>query len=145
MMLVLSGCYTLKPAGGVLPTVGSSVAFDVNDAGRVALGGAMGPEIGQIEGRLISVDSGSYLVGVTAVRLMRGGEQTWHNEPVRIRSEHVATVYARQFSKARSIALGAVGVGVVAILASKGIIGSGQTEPGKTPSDTALSSRRGWP
>lgn len=145
VLFLLAGCYTLKPAGGITPVVGNSVAFDINDVGRVALGGAMGPEIAQIEGNLVSVDSGSYMVGVTAVRLLRGGEQTWHGENVRINREHVATVYLRQFSKGRSIALGVLGAGAVAILASRGIIGSGQTDPAKTPPDTALTSRRGWP
>jgi hypothetical protein len=41
----LVGCYTLQPTGGPVPEVGSRVAFDVNDAGRAALGGTMGPEI----------------------------------------------------------------------------------------------------
>jgi len=50
---LLAGCYTLQPAGGVVPSVGTQVAFDVNDVGRLALGGSMGPEIGQIEGRVV--------------------------------------------------------------------------------------------
>lgn len=145
MLFALAGCYTLKPAGGITPVVGNSVAFDVNDAGRVALGGSMGPEIAQIEGNLVAADSGSYLVGVTAVRLLRGGEQTWHGENVRLNREHVSTVYLRQFSTSRSILLGALGVGTVAILASRGILGGGETDPTKLPSDTAHSSRRGWP
>jgi hypothetical protein len=37
----------------VTPAVGEKVAFDVNDAGRVALGGSLGPEIAQIEGRVV--------------------------------------------------------------------------------------------
>ena len=48
--LSLVGCYSLQPTRGATPTVGETVAFDVNDSGRAALGGSMGPEIGQIEG-----------------------------------------------------------------------------------------------
>ena len=48
--LLLAGCYTLQPARGVTPEIGARVAFDVNDAGRVVLGGSMGPEIDQVEG-----------------------------------------------------------------------------------------------
>ena len=40
-----------SPPGGRRPSLGDKVAFDVNDNGRVAFGGSMGPEIGQIEGR----------------------------------------------------------------------------------------------
>src|SRR5207248_394092 len=48
--VALGGCYSYRPAGGVPPQIGTRVAFDVNDAGRMALGGTMGPEIAQVEG-----------------------------------------------------------------------------------------------
>ena len=35
----------------------------------------MGPEIGQIEGRLLEKDTGQFLVAVSSVRMLRGGEQ----------------------------------------------------------------------
>src|SRR5688500_3819331 len=57
----LVGCYTLQPAGGRTPEVGAKVAFDVNDAGRSALGGSLGPEISQIEGKLLEQQNGEYL------------------------------------------------------------------------------------
>ena len=60
----LAGCYTLQPARGATPVVGEKVAFDVNDAGRVALGGSLGPEIAQIEGRVVGHDSGEYVLAV---------------------------------------------------------------------------------
>ena len=142
--VLLVGCYTLQPTGGVVPATGTEVAFDISDAGRIALGGSMGPEIAQIEGRLVSKD-GDYDVAVTAVRLLRGGEQVWKGERVRIKPEFVTTVYEKKFSKGRSIALGAIGLGAAAAIASQGILGGGQQDPGKSPGDTAQSSRRRKP
>jgi hypothetical protein len=139
--VLLVGCYTLQPTRGVVPANGTEVAFDISDAGRVALGGSMGPEISQIEGRLVSKDGGEYDVAVTAVRLLRGGEQVWRGERVHIKQEHVTTIYEKRFSKGRTIALSAAGIGAVAIMASQGILGGGQAEPGKTPGDTSQSSR----
>lgn len=136
MGLNLVGCYTLQPARGATPAIGERVAFDVNDAGRAALGGSMGPEIGQIEGRLLQRDTAQYLVAVSAVRLIRGGEQVWSGEPVRIKPDYVATTYTRHFSKGRTIALSAVGVGAVAFLVTRSLIGSGDAQE-KTPDDTA--------
>src|SRR5687767_3062524 len=108
--LGLVGCYTLRPTRGATPQIGEIVAFDVNDNGRAALGGSMGPEIGQIEGRLLQKDTAQYLVAVSAVRLIRGGEQTWGGEAVRIKSEYVTTSYTRHFSRGRTLALSALGV-----------------------------------
>ena len=83
--VLLAGCYTLEPVQGPTPAVGTEIAFDINDAGRLALGGSIGPEIAQIEGRLVEKGSADYLVAVTSVHMLRGGEQVWSKEPVRIK------------------------------------------------------------
>lgn len=138
LLILLSGCYTLRPAGGVVPEIGKELAFDVNDAGRVALGGSMGPEIAQIEGRLLSRENAEYLVAVRAVRMLRGGEQVWRGEPVRIRPEYVGTTYERQFSRGRTVTLGAIGIGAIAVLLTRSLTGSGSEEPpGQGPPGTA--------
>ena len=140
--VLLAGCYTFEPVQGPSPVVGTEIAFDINDAGRVALGGSMGPEIAQIEGRLVEKGSADYLVAVTAVHLLRGGEQVWSKEPVRIKSEYVSSVYEKKFSAVKSVALGAVGVGLVAALAGRSLIGGGTTDPAKQPGDTGHTTRR---
>ena len=140
-VLILAGCYTLKPAGGVTPEVGTRVAFAVNDAGRVALGGSMGPEIAQVEGQLLEMDSANYLVAVSGVRTIRGDEQVWNGEQVRLKPEHVAYTYRRKFSTGRSIGLGVVTVGgFAALIASRSLLGFGSSkgEPGDTGVQTRL-------
>jgi hypothetical protein len=134
--LALVGCYTLQPARVITPEIGERVAFDVNDAGRAALGGSMGPEIDQIEGRLLQKDTSQYLVAVSAVRLLRGGEQTWSGEPVRIKSVYVAKTYRRHFATGRTIALGALGAGAVALIVTSSLLGGGDSVD-KLPGDTA--------
>jgi hypothetical protein len=137
----LAGCYTLEPARSA-PQPGSVIALDITDAGRVALGGLIGPEIAQVEGRLLGMDSSQYTVGVTTVRFLRGGDQVWQGEPVRIKSEYVASRYERRFSGARSAALGAVAVAGVAAIAAQSLLGSGSGDAGgKPPIDTGLTQR----
>jgi hypothetical protein len=140
--LFLGSCYTLRPTKGAVPDVGTRVAFDVNDAGRIALGGSMGPEISQIEGRLISKENGEYVVAVSSVQLLRGGQQVWSGEQVRIKPEHVRSVYERRLSTGRSIALGASVVGsVAAFLVTRALTTSGSDNPGGPPSDTGQTQR----
>ena len=141
---LMAGCYTLEPAMGVVPRVGSVVALDVNDLGRVALGGSMGPEIAQIEGPLVEKTPTEYVVAVKVVRLLRGGEQTWAGEQVHLKTEFVTSVSERRFSAGRSavFAAGAVGVAVAGILAGRHVIGSGTGDTPVFPGDTAHSVRR---
>lgn len=134
MGALLSGCYTLQPArSGYTPQIGDEMAFDITDAGRVALGGSMGPEIGQIEGKLISRENAEYLVGVTTVHFLRGGQQTWNGEQVRIKSEYVGSTYERHFSKGRTIALGAAGIAGFAFIVTRSLVGSSRSDPVEPP------------
>ena len=130
----LSGCYTLQPAGGIAPEIGDELAFDINDVGRVALGGSMGPEIAQVEGRLISRENSEYLVAVSSIHTLRGGDQVWKGEQVRIKSEYVGSAYQRHFSKERTFALGAVGAAAFGYLVTRSLLGSGNdADGGVTP------------
>jgi hypothetical protein len=138
----VAGCYTLQPARGGLPPVGSQVAFDVTDSGRVALGGAMGPEIAQVEGRLVNSEDTGYVVAVSTIRLLRGGQQVWRGEHVRLRREHVGTAYVRRFATGRSVAVGTTVVGgFAAFLITRALRGEGEEGSGRTPGDTAQTQR----
>ena len=123
---VLAGCSTMRPLQGAEPQVGTKVAFDVNDAGRVALGGTVGPEIAQLEGQLIEKNSEGYLLAISTTRLLRGGEQVWSGEQVRVKSEYLGSAYERRFSLGRSLALGAVAFGGFgAFMLTRELLGSG--------------------
>lgn len=134
-LVLVAGCYTLKPVAGPVPDVGNRVAFDVNDVGRVALGGAMGPEIARIEGLLVQKDTG-YVLAVSGVQLLRGGTQVWSGEQVSLKPEFLTNVYERKFSLGRTLTAGVVGIGgFVAFLATRSLLGSGSSgDP--TPGDS---------
>lgn len=134
--VLLAGCYSLQSTRGT-PAVGTKVAFDVTDAGRVALGGALGPEIAQVEGQLVSMDSAGYLLSISNVRLLRGGEQVWSGEEVRVRRDYIGSAYERRFSLGRSIGFGVVGIGgFAAFMAGRSLIASG-TRDNTPPIDTS--------
>jgi hypothetical protein len=137
--VLVAGCYTLQPTMGMSPEIGNEMAFDITDVGRVGLGGSMGPEIAQVEGRLVSRENAEYLVAVSNVKYLRGGEQRWKGEQVRLKSEYVATTYQRHFSKTRTIALSAAGLGGAAFLLTRSLIGSARDEtPDPPPIGTTI-------
>lgn len=135
------GCYTFEPIGGVVPDPGMILALEINDAGRVALGGSMGPEIARVEGRLLSTDQETFRIAVSNLQLLRGGEQTWSGEVVQIKREFVSSIRERRFSSGRTVALGAVGVGGLAFLVTRSIVGGGTESPPRPPTDTAAAQR----
>jgi hypothetical protein len=101
--------------------------MEVNDLGRLALGGQMGPEIQQIEGRLLSKSPEQYEVSVKSVKLIRGGNQIWNGERVTVKREYISQTFERQFSKSQTIALSAVFVASVYVVVSKlGLVGFGK-------------------
>jgi len=138
----VTACYTLQPAARGAAPLGTEMAFDINDAGRLALGGSMGPEIAQIEGRLVEKDSSEYVVAVTGLKLLRGGEQVWRGERVRIKTSYVSSLYEKRFSRSKSMAMGAVGLGVLAAIVGRsiGVIGP-PGDGGPSPGDTSHTSR----
>ena len=135
------GCYSLQPVVGNPLPLGTQVGIDITDAGRVALGGSMGPEIAQIEGRLVGRDSAEYVLAVSMVHLLRGGEQIWTGERIRIKTEHVSGIKERKLSKGRTIAMAAVSIGVVAFFIRQSLNGSLFGDEGRPPIDTFQSTR----
>lgn len=137
--VLLAGCYSLEPATReAVPELGKQMAFDVTDVGRVGLGGSMGPEIGQVEGRLVSRDRGEYVVAVSGIHYLKGGYQSWAGEQVHLKDEYVSTTYAKEFSKSRTVAAAALGTGAFAWIVTHALTASGtegQQTPG-TPGDS---------
>jgi len=146
LALVVTGCYTLQPlTTSAAPENGTRIALYLNDAGRVALGRTVGPEIERLEGRLLEQDSEAYSIAVMHVFTLRGGVQIWSGEQVRVGKDQVRSISERRLSKARTVALGAAGVGSVTYVLSRGLLGFGLDDP-VVPTDTSAESLRIiWP
>ncbi len=134
--MLVAGCYTMEPVQGAVPAAGTEIAFDISDVGRVALGGTIGPEISQVQGRLLD-KTPDFLVAVSAVEFLRGGEQTWQGQQVHIKPEYVTAVYERRFSRSKSLMLAGLGVAAGVAIATRGILGSGTGGTAVSIPDTA--------
>ena len=114
-----TSCYTLQPSAVAVPAPGTRLAFTINDVGRVALGGSMGPELRQVEGNLQAKDGDDYVVNVRGVELLQGGYQTWAGETVRLNSSYVSAIFEKKFSPAKTaLAVGGAAV-AMGLLVSK--------------------------
>lgn len=134
---LVMGCYKLVPVTGNPLPVGSQLSLVINDAGRAALGGSMGPEIAQIEGRLVQKDSSEFQVAVSMVHLIRGGDQAWSGEKIRVRTEFVVAVQERRFSKSRTAIISAAVVGALLLVARQSLLGAGREGDTTIPPDSS--------
>ena len=119
-VVLLAGCYEYIPAGGATPPLGAPIAVDITDAGRVALGGAMGPEIDRVEGRLIDQNADGYRLKVSSVTLIHGESQPWNGEAITLKPTYVSRLYTQKIDKVKTgLGIGLAVGGVVAIAAQQ--------------------------
>ena len=143
--LLATGCYSMVTVVGNGPLLGTRVELQINDAGRVALGGSVAPEVARLEGRLVGQDSAQVVLSVLAVHLLRGGVQVWSGERLTVSRAHVSELRERHLSKSKSaIVAGAVSA-ALAVIIRQGILGGGSIDPTVTPPDSAQSVRIPWP
>ena len=140
-VVAVSGCYTLQPVTRQTLPAGMTISLNINDAARAALLSQMGPNISEIQGRLIQQDTAGFMVAVSEVRTFRDGTQVWSGEHVLIKKEFVNQATERKFSRTKTAIVGVAVVGVLAILASQGLLGSQSGDDGKPPMDTIVTSK----
>ena len=125
--VLLAGCFNVVPVERATPVVGTEVALELNDAGRVALAPTMGAAIDQVQGRLIQRDSSEYVVAVHDVKYLRGESQAWSGVPARVSSSYVNNYYQIAFSPGRTVALTALIAGTGAFIIKQFFVPSGST------------------
>lgn len=141
VQVIGTGCYSFVPVVHTGIPAGTQVSLRITDAGRIALGGSMGPEIGAVDGRLVQHTATEYTLAVSGVRFLRGGEQRWNGERMSLRNDHVADVREQRLSKTRTGLLAGLAISAVVYAATRGLSGSGERDPGRTPTDTAATTR----
>lgn len=142
---VAMGCFNLQPvAGSAVPVTGAKVAVHLNDLGRAALSATVGNAIERIEGTLTEQGTEGYSISVQHIYFLQGGVQIWSGETVRVGKEQVQSFSLRRLARGRTIAVGAVGVGSVAYMLSRGLFGFGLGDAA-VPSDTGETLRLIWP
>ncbi len=102
----------------------------------------MGPEIDQVEGVLLKQDSVEYVLAVKSVHTIRGGDQVWTGEKVRVKASYVNGVMKRKLSKGRTLIAGVIGAGLVVFAVKASLNGSGTFDPKPDHPDTAHTSVR---
>jgi hypothetical protein len=141
-LFVGAGCFESQPVTtGVAPEVGARVEVSLNDAGRAALGPAIGSSVDRIDGTMLERDSTGMTLAVKHIVGLSGSVQVWSDELVRVEHAQVLTLALRRFSPMRTAALGAAGVGGIGLMIATGIspFGLGNTDVGGKDDTTVVS------
>ena len=128
-----SACYVNVPVARE-PVVGSVVALQLNDRGRVAMENTLGPSVDRVEGAVVSGTADEYVLSVASVATLDGNSSKWAGERVTLRREYVRDEAERRFSRGRTIA--AVAAGVVAIgafIVTREVTGKSSEDPDTKP------------
>ncbi|HWZ59567.1 MAG TPA: hypothetical protein VNW46_11390, partial [Gemmatimonadaceae bacterium] len=129
LVLATVNCFTYPAQSDQRVQPGHDVRLTLNDAGTTELAPRLGPQVGEVTGRLRGVDSAGYEVALTRTTTLRGQDNGWNGEVVTIPRSDVAETRQRTFSVVRSVILcaGIVGVAVaVGLIAGGGNSGGGQ-------------------
>jgi len=125
-----SGCYVYTPVAET-PAPGTRLSFDLNDRGRIGLGGKIGPSASKVEGTLKNLDS-AYEMSVLSVEYMNGQRNNWTGESVTVSRDYVGSIKQRQFSQSRTwLTAGAITAASVAFILTRGLLTNGHE--GKDP------------
>lgn len=130
---VASGCYINTPIVAV-PAPGQTLDLELNDRGRVGLGGNIGPAATSVEGMLQSQTDSAYMIRVASVGYVNGQSNKWNGEPLTIQKDFVKDVSQRTFSRGRSLlATGILTAVVLAFAVSRNLLGAGNADRDPPP------------
>lgn len=136
-----TACYQYVPIRSA-PTVGSRVALEINDDGRIALRDQLGPGIVRLEGRLSAVYGDSMVVEALNVTQIRGQALPVANVLVRVSPQHVERMDERRLSRSRTwLVIGGAAAIVATFLLSGGF--GGRTPTNKPPDGPPIDEYRG--
>jgi len=117
-----------------VPPAAVRIEFLLNDQGRAALEGKLGPAVQKVEGEVLNQDGGSYDLSVYRVTGFDGKSSTWTGEHVTLAKDHAMGYQVRRLNKVRSSLLAAgVVAGIVVIFFGKALGIGGGSEDGTIP------------
>jgi hypothetical protein len=107
----LVACYTYRPLPTATPEPGTRVSVDLTDAGSVQLTNQLGPEVTQVQGEVLGVDSTALHLALLSTANRRGIEADWQREPVSIPTNAFGSLEQRRLSVGGTALFGGLALG----------------------------------
>lgn len=115
------GCYYYEPLRTPAPAPGIYLQVMLTDSGTSHFWPYLGPDVGDVRGRLVNANEQAIALSVESVELRYGRVLNWKGENVTLGREYVATMQERHLSKTRSVlfAAGSVAAFIAAVATFK--------------------------
>ena len=107
------GCYGYVASDASHLKLGTDVAIELNDLGRLNLSPQIGAEVAQVAGILQQQTGTDFSMKVSELTYLNGRSSMWSGEPVTIRQDYVKDVLEKKVSPRRTVAAVFAGVGIV--------------------------------
>ncbi len=116
-LILTAGCYYYQPLQTPAPQPGAYLQVLLTDSGTSHFWPYLGPDVGDLRGRLITADHQALALSVESVEQRHGQVLSWKGETVTLGREYVAHMNERHLSKSRTflIAAGSVAAFLTAI------------------------------
>jgi hypothetical protein len=101
--ILAAGCYYYMPLARPDPMAGTYLQVMLTDSGTSHFWPYLGPDVGNLRGRLVNADNQAIALSVDAVDLRHGQVLTWKGETVNLGREYVARLDERHLSKSRTV------------------------------------------
>jgi hypothetical protein len=105
MLALPAGCYYYAPLEIPAPEPGTYLQVMLTDSGTSHFWPYLGPDVGDLRGRLVTANEQNLALSVDAVDLRHGDVLSWKGETVNLGREYVARLDQRHLSKPRSVLL----------------------------------------
>jgi hypothetical protein len=117
------GCYYYEPLARPAPEPGTYLQVMLTDSGTSHFWSYIGPDVGDLRGRVLTADNSAIALSVESVELRHGQVLSWKGESVTLGREYVARLQERHLSKSRTIlaAAGSVAAFIAALTAYSNI------------------------
>jgi len=126
LLISATGCYYYQPLETPAPQPGTYMQVMLTDSGTSHFWGYLGPDVGNLRGRLITANPEALALSVESVEQRHGQILSWKGETVRLGREYVATLQERHLSKVRTALLtGGSVMGFIAAIAAFTNLASG--------------------
>jgi hypothetical protein len=127
-LLLCSACYTYAPVIAPGPAPGALVNAGLTPEGTAALGPVLGPEVAEVEGRVVAATADTLRLALRSASSTRGILMSWRGEEVPLPRARLAFLSQRRLSTGGTIVLGTgVAAGLVLLyrlLGGPGVFGA---------------------
>ena len=95
---LIAACYTYQPLPTTPPASGTRVSAELTDQGSIDLTPQLGPEVAEVKGEVIHMDSTALRLAILGTANRRGIETDWQREQVAIPVNALGRLEQRKLS-----------------------------------------------